>query len=187
MKVVIAGSRTITDYEILLDAMSQVDWVITEVVSGLATGVDTLGMRWAKEKNIPVKEFRAEWELHGKAAGPIRNSQMAKYADAVIVIWDGESRGSKNMIEEAKGHGLELKVFDLKDLKKSRPLGPIKNNPVFGKEAIERSHRESGSIDTETVSLNNQHIVAYKDPKRNSRLTNMVLELVKEVNILKEK
>lgn len=98
MKVVIAGSRSIQKQEDVDYAMSFCPFEITEVVSGGATGVDTLGENWAKANNIPVKVFPAQWDLHGKAAGFIRNEQMAKYADALIAIWDGKSRGTEHMI-----------------------------------------------------------------------------------------
>lgn len=73
---------------------------ITEEVCGLAEGVDTEGQHWASHAGVPVKTFRADWKKHGKAAGPIRNREMAQYADALLLIWDGTSRGSKNMKEE---------------------------------------------------------------------------------------
>lgn len=65
----------------------------------MAVGVDTLGYRWAQCNNIPIKEMPANWNRDGKKAGPIRNRDMAEYADAAIVIWDGSSPGSRNMIE----------------------------------------------------------------------------------------
>lgn len=115
MKLIIAGSR---DFEIhwtgiaaaiqLSDLLSE---KVTEVVSGVAKGVDTAAIDFANEdwrqdyptcsyEPIPVKLFPADWEAHGKAAGPIRNKQMAEYADALLLIWDGESRGSANMKKE---------------------------------------------------------------------------------------
>lgn len=68
---------------------------ITEVVSGVAHGVDKLGERWAQAHKIPVKQFPAQWNKYGNAAGPIRNREMAEYADALIAVWDGQSRGHK--------------------------------------------------------------------------------------------
>lgn len=99
MKVIIAGSRNVEDYSLVVKTVASSGYDITEVVCGMATGVDTLGERWAVANNIPVKEMPADWNRHGKAAGPIRNKQMAEYADAAIVIWDGKSPGSRNMIE----------------------------------------------------------------------------------------
>jgi hypothetical protein len=73
---------------------------ITEVVSGHARGVDLIGETYAEVEGIPVKTFVPEWEVYGFGAGHFRNAAMADYADAAVVVWDGESRGSKNMIEE---------------------------------------------------------------------------------------
>lgn len=101
MKVIIAGSRTIEDYELLEYVIKQSGFNITEIVSGGASGVDTLAERYAKENNIIFTKFAAPWNLYGKAAGPIRNRIMAEYADALIAIWDGESSGTRNMIHEA--------------------------------------------------------------------------------------
>ena len=117
MKTIIAGGRNFKDYLML---KKQVDYYqlhknqITEVVSGGAAGADTLGEQYALENNIPIKVFNADWNKHGRAAGPIRNGQMAEYADAAIVIHNG-SKGALNMIEQM------------------RKL----NKPVFVKEVIE--------------------------------------------------
>lgn len=105
MKVIIAGSRTITDRELVIREVWKLPFEITEVVSGGARGVDAIGEWIAEIVTIPVCRFPADWDKHGKAAGPIRNKQMAEYADAAIVIWDGKSRGSKNMIETMKKLG----------------------------------------------------------------------------------
>lgn len=99
MKVIIAGTRDIKDYKLVVDTIQKSGYNITEVVSGCATGVDWLGEQWARTNNIPVKEMPADWNRYGKSAGPYRNKAMADYADAAIVIWDGKSRGTRNMIE----------------------------------------------------------------------------------------
>jgi len=100
MKVIIAGSRDITDMNLLLCALDIYPIDITEVVSGGANGVDRLGEEWAKEHNVPLTIFPAEWDKYGKIAGPIRNGNMAFYADALVAIWDGKSRGTKNMVDQ---------------------------------------------------------------------------------------
>ncbi len=99
MKVVIAGSREITQYSFLLNAIEESGYDITEVCCGKARGADTLGETWAIGRDIPVKYFPADWNRYGKAAGPIRNAEMAKYADTAIVLWDGKSTGARGMIE----------------------------------------------------------------------------------------
>jgi len=99
MKVIIAGSRNIEDYALVVKTIQSSGYDITEVVTGCAVGVDRLGEQWARTNNIPIKEMPANWNSHGNSAGPIRNRDMAIYADAAIIIWDGESRGTRNMIE----------------------------------------------------------------------------------------
>lgn len=108
MKVIIAGSRTISDRELVEAAIKASGFEITEVVCGMARGVDTVGLNWARDNNIPVKAFPADWEKYGRAAGPIRNKQMAEYAEALIAIMAPNSRGTKNMIETAIKRGLKL-------------------------------------------------------------------------------
>lgn len=81
------------------------------VISGGASGVDTAGEWWAKTHGIPVERYPAKWDLHGKRAGYLRNVQMAEKADALIAIWDEQSRGTKHMIKTARSY--MLKVFVL--------------------------------------------------------------------------
>ena len=113
MKIIIAGSRNFTDYKKLCktcDHLLQYQTEI-EIVSGTARGADRLGEQYAREKGYPMKQFSADWNKYGKAAGPIRNQQMANYADALITFWNGKSRGTKNMIDLAKEIGLKIRVF----------------------------------------------------------------------------
>ena len=110
MKTIIAGSRDITDYETVRAAVDASGFHISAVVSGKARGVDRLGEQWAREYSVPVKEFPADWNRHGKAAGPIRNRQMADYAGALIAIWDGESHGTKDMIVQARKNNLMIYI-----------------------------------------------------------------------------
>ena len=104
MKIVIAGSRTVCNENQVRSRihqlLSELNITPTEIVSGKARGPDQIGETYAKLFNIPIKEMPANWNKHGKAAGPIRNKQMAEYTDMAIVFWDGESAGSKNMINE---------------------------------------------------------------------------------------
>jgi predicted Rossmann fold nucleotide-binding protein DprA/Smf involved in DNA uptake len=126
MKVIIAGSRDINDYNIVLSAFSSCPFEITEIVSGCAKGVDTLGEQVADLICVPICKFPADWNKHGKAAGPIRNKQMADYADAAIVIHNG-SRGSLNMIEQMKK--LNKPVYEVKLQKENRDGQHLLNSP----------------------------------------------------------
>ena len=102
MRLIIAGSRTITDYDTVLEAfveaVNKLGWMPDEIVSGCASGVDTVAIDLASILNIPVKKFPADWKTHGKSGGYVRNMAMGKYADAAVVVWDGKSRGSKMML-----------------------------------------------------------------------------------------
>lgn len=106
MRLIIAGSRTLTlDYDFIHEALLacsnyQAPRIIpTEIVSGGARGIDKTGEDYARNWHVPLKIFHADWDRHGKAAGPARNKEMAEYADILLLIWDGESRGSANMKE----------------------------------------------------------------------------------------
>lgn len=113
MKTIIAGSRSITDRDFIYGCIARSGFTISEVVCGGANGVDSVGKLWAIQNNIPVVTFPANWEEFGHAAGPIRNKQMAEYADALILIWDGKSRGSKSMHELAIKNNLKIREYRL--------------------------------------------------------------------------
>tara|TARA_R110000803_G_scaffold157924_2_gene222251 strand:- start:4389 stop:4739 length:351 start_codon:yes stop_codon:yes gene_type:complete len=109
MRLIVAGGRYFDDYDLLkmeLDRfLSDVDGEI-EIVSGMASGADSLGIKYAKEKGYPVKEFYAQWGQFGKKAGPLRNAEMANYATHCVCFWDGISKGTGNMIDLAEKNGL---------------------------------------------------------------------------------
>ena len=102
MKIIIAGSRvlspSIEEISRNLFLAKFPYYYNDEIVCGMARGVDLAGKAWADYFHVPVKEFPADWDQYGKNAGPIRNKQMAEYADALLLIWDGKSRGSNNML-----------------------------------------------------------------------------------------
>lgn len=114
MKVIIAGSRDITDISHVHNAFMGCGFSISEVVSGMARGVDTLAIEFAKQIKVPVYGFPANWKKHGKGAGPIRNLEMANYAEALIAIWDGKSRGTEHMIKCAESKGLKVYIHMVK-------------------------------------------------------------------------
>lgn len=114
-KVIIAGTRTFDNYPLLCSfcdkCLSQKELSHDIViVSGAAKGADTLGERYAKERGFAVLSYPADWEKHGRAAGPIRNTEMADAADALIAFWDGQSRGTANMIDTARKKGLKIRI-----------------------------------------------------------------------------
>lgn len=110
-RVIIAGSRNYEDYENLKKVCNFMlcNKKEIEIVSGTAKGADKLGEQYAVEKGYKVNYFPADWSK-GKSAGYIRNELMAQNADALIAFWDGESRGTKHMIDLAKKYNLQTKI-----------------------------------------------------------------------------
>lgn len=101
MKVIIAGTRYITDYADVCKAVELSGFNVTEVLSGTALGPDTLGERWSMEfLGKKATQFPADWRKHGRyKAGFIRNEEMGQYSQALVALWDGKSRGTQNMID----------------------------------------------------------------------------------------
>ena len=112
IKVIIAGSRTFSDYRLLATVCDHMlkNHEEVEIVSGGANGADKLGELYAEERGYEFRQFIPNWGRDGNAAGYMRNKLMALYADAVIVFWDGQSKGSGHMIDLARGRGLKVKV-----------------------------------------------------------------------------
>jgi hypothetical protein len=130
MRVIIAGSRNITDMQTVEAAIVASGFQITEVVCGMAPGVDSLGLNWARQRGIPVLERPAAWndlevprarvrtnrfgKPYNANAGSDRNAQMARDAAEVggglIAVWDGQSAGTGNMIALAKTYGVETYI-----------------------------------------------------------------------------
>lgn len=114
-KVIIAGGRDFNDYELLKrkcdyylsNIDSKVDIVI---ISGCAFGADTLGEKYAMEKNYYLDKHPADWDKYGKSAGYRRNKEMVDIASAAICFWDGKSKGTKHTIDLCKEKGIPCKV-----------------------------------------------------------------------------
>lgn len=113
VRLIIAGSRTITLSDNVYPYLDHVTSFLSKpftVVSGGAEGVDYLGEKWAASQKLHVRKFAADWDRYGKSAGPIRNALMAWYGTHLVAIWDGESRGTANMIDIAQKSGLTVKI-----------------------------------------------------------------------------
>lgn len=115
MKIIIFGSRDITDYELLKRIMIESNAInkVTEIVSGGARGADRLGERWAEEHKIPIKRFIPDWKTLGRKAGILRNEDMGRYADGGVGLWNG-SPGTKHMINFLKSLGKHVYVKDVR-------------------------------------------------------------------------
>lgn len=138
MKVIVAGSRHIKDYllvhTILDNTVITYHIFVEELVNGLAKGVDALSRRWAEFHAIPPKDFPADWDnlivpgaivrtnqwgkMYNLRAGYDRNESMALYVESfgggvLIAIWDGQSGGTRDMIERAFNHNLLVFVYKM--------------------------------------------------------------------------
>lgn len=112
-RVIIAGGRDFNNYEGLAQVMDRLLVNVTDeiqIVCGMARGADRLGERYAKERGYSIRYFEADWDEHGRAAGYIRNEEMAKNADALVAFWDGQSKGTRHMIETAQRYKLDVRV-----------------------------------------------------------------------------
>lgn len=113
---IIAGGRNIKSKSCLKKAIRKSKFKIRRVVCGMAKGIDLRGKRWADIRGIDVEKMPADWDQWGRAAGHIRNAEMADYLVqfkpdcALILIWDGQSKGSANMLKESRKRG--IKVFE---------------------------------------------------------------------------
>lgn len=114
-RVVIAGCRYYHNYG---EAKPYIDFCLSNIrkeneiiiVSGCASGADTIGERYAKENRFKVEKYPANWETFGKSAGPRRNRQMAEIADCVICFWDEKSKGTKSMIDYARKYNKPIRI-----------------------------------------------------------------------------
>lgn len=113
-RLVIFGSRDAFPSEDQIEAaLPAIDLDDTEVVCGLARGADSCGAVWAKRMQIPVTEFRPDWDRYGKRAGFVRNKQMAEYATCGIGFWKGESNGTANMTSWLVALGKPVRLVTL--------------------------------------------------------------------------
>lgn len=111
-RLVIAGCRNFKNFRFVDEAIAEYleERHVSEIVTGGAKGVDELAKAYALTNNIPHKEFLPDWERYGKGAGPKRNRKMAVYGDALLAIWDYNSRGTMNMVDNMRWEGKPIKI-----------------------------------------------------------------------------
>lgn len=110
MRVVVSGSRSITDANAVERELRSYLACKDEVVTGGAQGVDAIAHDYAYRMFCKTEVVEAEWDRFGKQAGPIRNRKMLEDADMLVAIWDGKSRGTKNAIQTALELGVKTHV-----------------------------------------------------------------------------
>ena len=97
--VAVVGSRSVTECPALLARL--VELAPDQVVSGGAAGADTLGAEWARANGVPLRVLRPDYRAHGPAAPHVRNAEIVAAADVVLVVWDGQSRGTLDAARKA--------------------------------------------------------------------------------------
>jgi hypothetical protein len=118
-KLIVAGSRNIKEYSISCTCIKA--WIdmnegfltLKEIVSGAAEGPDTHGIYYAEATNIAYRTFRPQWDKFGKKAGILRNIDMGNYADELLVIYDGKSRGTAHMIKYMTDLKKPVTIFEV--------------------------------------------------------------------------
>lgn len=104
MKLIVAGGRDFTDINRMIAELQKLveSGEITdspELVCGMARGADMLAYSLWANNRMPIHNFPANWNKHGKSAGYKRNQEMGEFADAAVCFWDGNSKGTKHMID----------------------------------------------------------------------------------------
>lgn len=106
-KLIVAGGRDFDNTELLVDTLNELAHTVfsdkgVSIVTGMARGADAMGSWFASRYNVKQYQFPADWEKYGKQAGFLRNMEMGNFADGVVAFWDGQSRGTKHMVEYMK-------------------------------------------------------------------------------------
>ena len=107
MKIAIVGSRNLK-----IDSISEyIPNECDEIVTGGAHGIDTCAVEYAERHGVPLTLFHPDYKRYGRGAQIVRNREIIERADCVVAIWDGKSRGTKNVIDECRKKGIKVKVF----------------------------------------------------------------------------
>ena len=107
MKVAVIGSRNL----VVQDLGIYLPEETMEIVSGGAKGIDTCARKYALANGLKLTEFLPEYNRYGRGAPLKRNLQIIEYADCVLAFWDGQSRGTKFVIQHCKEQNKPIRVF----------------------------------------------------------------------------
>lgn len=113
--IAVIGSRNFADYAMVTRWLNYVlsgrgAWTI---ISGGARGADSLAQQYADEHGVEFKLFPADWDTHGRKAGFLRNTEMARACGMVLAFWDMQSSGTAHMIQTALRHGKPVTIVPL--------------------------------------------------------------------------
>ncbi len=153
MKVAVIGSRSL-----MIDDLSGfIPSEATEIVSGGARGIDRSARLYAFKNGLKLKEFFPDYRRYRKGAPKRRNQEIIDYADMVVAIWDGKSKGTKSVIDKCKEIGKPIKVYeeDPADYaeKIMAEIHEGKNNNIIKRGAMSFiiMNRDKLNVDDETI------------------------------------
>ena len=109
MKLLIAGSRSITDF----DLAKYIDEDVDVLLSGGAKGIDALAEEFADKNRLSKIILRPKYKIYGKGAPIKRNEELVKMADKILAVWDGKSKGTEHTIELAKKLDKDIKILKI--------------------------------------------------------------------------
>jgi len=117
MKLLIAGSRTVTDYAKYKPLLYKFccDNEVEGIISGGARGADTIAKFFAEDTHLPFVEIKPEWDKLGKRAGFVRNQFLVDYCDQAILLWDGVSKGTAHTISLLKKTNKPYIIIEVKE------------------------------------------------------------------------
>lgn len=107
MKLAIIGSRGLNKVDLDRYVSKEID----EIVSGGAVGVDRCAAEYAKRRSLKLTEFLPQYERYGRAAPIVRNKEIVDYADKVIALWNGSSKGTLSVIKYAQKTGKACEII----------------------------------------------------------------------------
>lgn len=117
-KVIVAGGRDFDNYEFLkekldetFESLGDLDAHPIEIISGMADGADTLGIKYAKEHKLTMVLYPVNWKKYPRMGGILRNMNMLVTATHLVAFWDGKSHGTQHMIEIAKEKGIPVWIY----------------------------------------------------------------------------
>jgi len=109
--VAVVGSRGVKSCAALARRLAELE--PTQVVSGGATGVDTLAASWARANGVPLLELRPDYAAHGAGAPHVRNAEIMRRAGLVLLVWDGRSKGTLSAYKAARRLGRPCELLPL--------------------------------------------------------------------------
>lgn len=194
MKIAVVGSRGLN-----LDMMKfYIPSATSEIISGGAKGIDTAAKIYAEEKNYKYTELLPDYKKYGRGAPLKRNNEIIDYADLVIAIWDGKSKGTKYTIDKCNKIGKSLIVYYVVCEEAGYvniEHGEYLNLSSLGNEALKKIVMAELDGETEfdinTVLINacveaitenkRAHLFGYKNEEKLNKTIREIEEFIKEI------